>query len=105
MTGKICFTGPIEKETLSSEDTRMSLKDQDVRGKEPPVPENLDDYLNDAQTEALEKLQAMDWYVKFVRRPPAKDPTVVLYNKDGRSIGILEADGRINVDIEIEIRK
>ena len=83
----------------------MCPDNDDARNRQPPVPENLDEYLNDAQKQALEQLKQLDWYVKFVRRPPHKEPTIVLYNNDGYSIGILEEDGRINVELDIEIRK
>jgi hypothetical protein len=61
-----------------------------------PVPANLGKYLNDLQMSGLEKVEHMGWSLKYIRRPAFQTPYVVLVYSDGKRLGVLEEDGRLN---------
>ncbi|MBT8116515.1 MAG: hypothetical protein KJO66_01675 [Gammaproteobacteria bacterium] len=72
---------------------------------ESPVPDNLEDYLNDEQLTALRQIQAFGWELKFVRRPLFQDPVAVIINNDGDRLGTLETDGRIELRSDFNLRE
>ena len=78
---------------------------EDKRNKETPVPDNIKQYLNDAQQAQLKTIEGFGWNLKYIRRPLFQESIVVVTNPDGTSIGILEEDGRLNLESDIEIRK
>ncbi len=80
------------------------MEKKDKRNKQPAIPKNVQDYLNLDQEMALVNLRQFGWEIKFIRRPPFQDSIVVLINTDGRTIGVLEKDGRINTDPKMVIR-
>ena len=77
---------------------------EDKRKGEKPIPVNVGDYLNDLQQEILDKISEHGWTLKFVRRPPDSPPTIVIEDKKGKEVGVLEEDGAINYDSGILIR-
>ncbi len=76
----------------------------DKRKGEKPIPNNVKDHLNDAQQAELQTIQGFGWNLKFIRRPLFQERVVVVTNPDGSSIGILEEDGRLNLEPNIVIR-
>jgi len=72
---------------------------------ENPVPDNVKKYLNHDQQAKLRTIEGFGWGLEYIRRPPFQTPVVVVMNPDGDSIGILEEDGRLNLEPEIETRK
>ena len=66
--------------------------------------EGLRDLLTPAQVKTLDSIQLLGWQLKFVRRPLFQDPTPVVSNATNDQIGMLDPDGRINIDIEVEVR-
>jgi hypothetical protein len=60
--------------------------------------------LNQKQYAALLECQHFGWRLKFIRTPLLKEPAPVLYNANFDKIGILDSDGQINMDLEIEVR-
>jgi hypothetical protein len=72
---------------------------------ESPVPDNLEDYLNQAQIKALRQIENFGWELKFVRRPLFQEPIAVIINTDGDRVGTLEADGRIDLQQNFELRQ
>jgi hypothetical protein len=60
--------------------------------------------LSRKQLAALLECQYFGWRVKFIRRPLFQKPVPVLYNAKFDLIGVLELDGHINLDIELEVR-
>lgn len=69
-----------------------------------PIPPNLSKYLNEDQMYELRTIENFGWSIKFIRRPMFQEPIVVVVGPDGKSIGILEKDGRLNLEPNIEIR-
>jgi hypothetical protein len=78
---------------------------EDKRKGDKPVPDDVTAYLNDAQLAVLHKIEGFGWGIKYIRRPLFLEPVVVVTNPDGSSIGILEDDGRLNMEPEIETRE
>ncbi len=72
---------------------------------ESAVPDNLEDYLNGEQIKALRQIENFGWELKFVRRPLFQEPIAVIINTDGDRVGTLEADGRIDLQQNFELRQ
>lgn len=60
--------------------------------------------LNHKQLTALLECQYFGWRLKFIRSPLFSEPVPVLYNAKIDQIGILEPDGHINMDLELDVR-
>ena len=69
-----------------------------------PIPVDVDDYLNDLQKVILEKIGKFGWTLKFVRRPANDKAIIVIQDQDGKKIGVMQEDGEIKFDNEIELR-
>ncbi len=78
--------------------------DNDKRTGQLAVPDNLEDWLTPEQMQMLHQIESFGWKIKFIRRPVFQDPIVVLVGDDEKKIGILEKDGKINMDPDITIR-
>lgn len=78
---------------------------EDKRKGEEPVPDDVKNYLNEAQVAELHKIEGFGWKLVFVRRPLFQESVVVVTDADGGSIGVLEEDGRLNLDPSIETRQ
>ena len=78
--------------------------DDDKRKGERPVPHNVEDYLNELQQNILHVIRQYDWSLKFVRRPEGEPPVVVIEDKEGKQVGVLEGNGAINYESDIVIR-
>ncbi|GAA4106467.1 hypothetical protein [Zhongshania borealis] len=78
--------------------------DRDQRKGDDLIPENVDKFLNPAQRAALQQLESFGWQLQLIRRPLFQDPVVVVVNPEGRKLGVLESDGRINMQKDIEFR-
>ena len=76
----------------------------DKRKNENPIPYNYKQHMNNAQQEQLRTIEGFGWKIFFIRRPLFKDPVVVVTNQEGSSLGILEKDGRLNLEPNIVIR-
>ena len=70
-----------------------------------PVPDRLDDVLNEMQMRALHQLERFGWQLRFVRKPLFQEPVAVVFSAEGDKIGILEEDGRINMEPDIKVRE
>ena len=69
-----------------------------------PVPDNLDEYLNDLQMQALQRLESMGYKLKFVRRPLFLDVIAVVSNPQNHKIAMLKVDGSIDFFPDIQLR-
>ncbi len=78
---------------------------EDKRKGEAPVPGNVENYLNEAQLAELHKIEGFGWKLVFVRRPLFQETVAVVTDAGGGSIGVLEEDGRLNLDPDIETRQ
>ena len=79
--------------------------DQDKRKGNKAVPDNATEMLNELQILALRRIESFGWRLQFIRRPLFLEPVAVVADGNGIKIGILEEDGRINMEPEIKVRK
>ena len=79
--------------------------DQDKRKGNEPVPHNAIEMLNEMQVLALRQIEGFGWRLQFIRRPLFQDPVPVVVDSEGKKIGILEEDGRINMEPDIKVRE
>lgn len=79
--------------------------DAEKRDREAPVPDNLEDILSEFQLMALRRIKSFGWELLFVRRVPFHAAVPVIVNDDGNKVGVLEEDGRINMEPDIKIRE
>ncbi|UCC57167.1 MAG: hypothetical protein JSU75_05405 [Gammaproteobacteria bacterium] len=78
---------------------------KDKRYTEVPVPDNLDEYLNEAQLRTLRKVEDFGWQLAFIRRPLFQEILPVVVSDDGVKHGVLEEDGSINMHHKLLIRE
>lgn len=78
--------------------------ENDKRTGQLAVPANLQDWLNDTQMQILRKIEGLGFKLIFMRRPVFQDPIPVVINDKGNKIGILEADGRLNMEPDLVLR-
>jgi hypothetical protein len=80
------------------------MSDKDKRKGEKPVPDNVEDLLNEDQMLTLRQIERFGWQLKFVRRPVFQQVIAVVVSSDGTQIGVLEDDGRLNLNHEVKLR-
>ena len=78
--------------------------DSERRKGDKPIPDNLDGTLNEAQLIALPNLERFGWELRFVRRPLFQEAVPIVCNAEGTTIGVLEEDGRLNLQSEVQVR-
>ena len=76
----------------------------DKRKGDKPVPDNLDEILNERQKYTLRQMEGFGWRLEFVRRPLFQETAAVVCNAEGNKIGTLEKDGKINLEPDITLR-
>ncbi|MDX2464259.1 MAG: hypothetical protein QNK31_07085 [Porticoccus sp.] len=79
------------------------MNDEKRKG-EKAIPDGVEDYLNDLQKAILGTVEKYGWTLKFVRRSVSEAPVIVIEDKDGGEIGVLEDNGAINYESDIVIR-
>ena len=80
------------------------MSDEKRKG-DKPVPDHIKNYLNDAQFAELHKIEGFGWKLVYVRRPLFQETIVVVTDAGGGSIGVLDEDGRLNLDPDIKTRE
>ena len=79
--------------------------DRDKRKGGIPIPENMEEILNEAQWQALSGIKYSGWELQFLRRPLFQDAVLVVHNSNDGRTGILEKDGRIRIQANIKVRE
>lgn len=70
----------------------------------PAIPADLQNLLTEHQFLAVRRIEDFGWDLKFVRRQNLKTPIVVVCSQAGQQIGVLESDGRLNLQHNLKIR-
>jgi len=78
---------------------------EEKRTGDKPVPDDVKRYMNDAQLAELRKIEKFGWALVYIRRPLFQEPVIVVHDANGKSIGILEEDGRLSLEPDIETRE
>jgi len=76
----------------------------DNRKGDKPLPDNLDEILNERQKHTLRQMEGFGWHLEFVRRPLFQETVAAVCNAEGNKIGILEKNGNINLEPDITLR-
>ena len=79
--------------------------DDEKRSGDKPIPDQANNYLNTAQQSGLRKIESFGWNIKYIRHPLFQDPIIFVSSADGKSLGVLEDDGRLNLEFDVEIRE
>ncbi len=61
--------------------------------------------LSTDQLLSLRRLESFGWTLRFIRQPLFQDPVPVVIKGKGTTIGILDEDGRLNINVDIQIRQ
>lgn len=69
-----------------------------------PIPSDLKSALNDVQILSLRRIEGFGWDLRFVRRAAGQPPVVVVSDPNGKTLGILDEDGRLNLEHGLRIR-
>ncbi len=69
------------------------------------TPKDLESKLSLEQLLALRQLESFGWSLRFVRQPLFQDPVPIVIEGNGKSVGILQEDGTLKIDVDIDIRK
>lgn len=78
--------------------------DREKRKGEKPVPDHPEKMMNQDQQMILHRIQGFGWRLEYVRRPLFQEPVFIVTSADGDRIGILEEDGRLNLEHDIKLR-
>lgn len=79
--------------------------EEERRDNQEAVPEDLTQFLNEEQLAAVESIERFGCTLKFVRRPVFQTTVPVLEGPDGETMGIIEENGNILWDPDIDLRK
>ena len=74
------------------------------RNRVSPIPKNLREVPSDLQLLALRRIEGFGWDLRFVRAQNSENPIPVVSDASGKTIGILEDDGRVNLQHNLQIR-
>ena len=69
-----------------------------------PIPDNLEELLNKEQRQALPGLEYSGWEPCFSRKKTFLEPEIVMRNRHDNRLGILEYDGSIRIQGDIDVR-
>jgi len=82
----------------------LTTVDKERRKGDTPIPDNLEDLLNEQQSRALPGILRSGWELRFLRRPLFQEPVFVLHHPDGNRTAILDTNGRVKVQAELRMR-
>lgn len=54
---------------------------------------------------ALRQIERFGWNLKFLRRPLFPERVAVVFNLEDNKIGLLEVDGKIDMQTDIDVRE
>ena len=75
------------------------------RDRSAPIPDDYESLLTPMQLMALRNIAGFGWELRFVRRYGVDIPIPVVYSGQGRRIGVIEEDGKLNLEPEIRLRE
>jgi len=77
---------------------------KDNRDKMPPIPANVEKLLNPLQLMAIRNVGNFGWELHFVRRNGVDIPVPVVKGADGKAIGVIDENGRVDTNSKLIIR-
>jgi hypothetical protein len=79
--------------------------DNEKRTMMPPVPDDYENLLSPLQLMALRNIAHFGWKLRFVRREGVDIPVPVVNGADGKAIGVIDEDGNLDPDPDIQLRE
>jgi hypothetical protein len=79
--------------------------DREKRKGDKEIPDKLENVLNEEQLLTLRQIERFGWRLAFVRRPVFQQPVPVVLTGDNEKIGVLEEDGRLNLNSSVKLRE
>lgn len=73
------------------------------RKRQPPIPDNLEEILNQAQLSIMKKLEQLNWKLWFVRRNVLHPVMAVMLGPNDATC-VLEEDGMPNINHGLQFR-
>lgn len=70
-----------------------------------PVPDDYENQLTPMQLMALRNIAGFGWELRFIRRYGVDIPIPVVYSGEGQRIGVIEEDGKLNLEPDIKLRE
>jgi len=70
-----------------------------------PVPDDYENLLTPMQLMALRNIAGFGWELRFIRRYGVDIPIPVVYSGEGQRIGVIEEDGKLNLESDITLRE
>ncbi len=86
-------------------DQLIMVMEEKRKGSRKPVPENLEQFLNEHQLAAVENVERFGCTLRFVRRSKSDKAIPVLEGPDGRKVAVVEESGNIIWEPKINVRK
>lgn len=77
---------------------------EDKRSTIQPARKELESKLSREQLISLRRMEALGWSLQFIRKPLFQDAVPIILEGNGKRIGVLEVDGRLNCNVDIEFR-
>jgi len=77
--------------------------DGERRERQPPIPDNLEEILNQAQLSIIKKLEQLNWKLWFVRRNVLY-PVMAVMMGPNNVTAVLEEDGMPNINHGLQFR-
>jgi hypothetical protein len=75
------------------------------RARLPAIPDDYEKLLTPMQLMAIRNIAGFGWELRFIRRQGDDVPIPVVYSAEGRQIGVIEGDGKMNLDPDIKLRQ
>lgn len=82
----------------------MGTIENEQRDRMPAIPADLRSTLSESQMLSIRRIEGFGWDLKFVRRHGVKTPIAVVVDPTGKTLGVLEDDGRVNLQHQLKIR-
>ncbi len=76
----------------------------DKRMGDKPVPDNVENHLNNLQNQSLRRLESFGYRLKYIRRPLFQDVVVVVVDPQKQTLGVLNEDGSLDLHSEVQFR-
>ena len=70
----------------------------------PAIPSDYESLLTASQMVALRSIEGYGWSLHFIRREGLEVPIPVIKGADGVAIGMIDEDGNLNMNPNINIR-
>ena len=68
------------------------------------VTQDLRKYLNESQLAELHRMECFGWSLIYLRRPLFQEPVAVLAHDQGNAVGVLDVEGKLNLQAELRLR-